>query len=237
MIPQLADDPASPFPATSRALPKPDGLLAWGGDLHPQRLLNAYRQGIFPWFSEDDPILWWSPSERCLVPTSKVHISRRMRRTLRQQPFGLSMDTAFEQVVAGCSETRTSTWITEPMRAAYGNLHQLGYAHSIEVWCDDQLVGGLYGLALGRMFAGESMFCRQRDASKIALITLCRALSHWGYAFLDAQMSTPHLLRMGGETLTREVFEQRLKQCMEHADERGHWHERFERFQSDGINW
>jgi leucyl/phenylalanyl-tRNA--protein transferase len=188
------------------ALDTPDGLLAWGGDLSPTRLLNAYRQGIFPWFSGDDPILWWSPARRCVIPTGAVHCSRRLARVLRQGRFTLTADTAFDAVVGACAETRGSTWITDAMARAYGRLHELGYAHSFEAWEDDRLVGGLYGVGLGRMFFGESMFSTANDASKVILVRLGAVLDHWGFPWLDGQVESEHLLRMGAVLLDRRRF-------------------------------
>lgn len=231
MIPCLGDAPDAPFPPLDQALENPDGLLAWGGDLSPDRLLLAYRGGVFPWFMENDPILWWSPGTRCLIPTGKLHVSRRLQRTLRQQRYTFSMDTAFDQVVKACITTRRSTWISRSMQQAYSRLHRLGYGHSIEVWRGDQLRGGLYGLAIGRMFAGESMFSTARDTSKMALAMLCRALCRWQYPWLDAQMPTPHLLSLGGVQMPREVFIGHLEECLQQPDETGSWTERFAEFQ------
>ena len=206
MIPRLGDAPGDPFPPVESALDNPDGLLAWGGDLSPPRLLNAYRHGIFPWFSGDDPILWWSPARRCVIPTDAVYCSRRLLRVLRQERFTLTADTAFDAVVQACAHTRGSTWITEAMARAYGQLHQLGYAHSIEAWEDDRLVGGLYGVALGRMFFGESMFSTASNASKVILVRLGAVLDHWGYPWLDGQVESGHLRRMGAVLLDRADF-------------------------------
>ncbi len=210
MIPRLGDAPGDPFPPVESALDTPDGLLAWGGDLSPTRLLNAYHQGIFPWFSGDDPILWWSPARRCVIPTDAVYCSRRLARTLRQARFTLTADTAFDAVLNACAHSRGSTWITDAMARAYGQLHQLGYAHSIEAWEEDRLVGGLYGIGLGRMFFGESMFSSTPNASKVVLVRLCAVLNHWGYPWLDGQVESEHLLRMGAVLLERDHFVERV---------------------------
>jgi leucyl/phenylalanyl-tRNA--protein transferase len=188
------------------ALEQPDGLLAWGGDLAPTRLLNAYSHGIFPWFSGDDPILWWSPARRCVIPTDAVHCSRRLARELRQERFIVTADTAFDAVVSACAETRGSTWITAAMARAYGRLHELGFAHSFEAWEGDQLVGGLYGVSLGRMFFGESMFSSTSNASKVILVRAGAVLNHWGYPWLDGQVESEHLLRMGAILIDRSDF-------------------------------
>jgi leucyl/phenylalanyl-tRNA--protein transferase len=209
MIPQLDPDPAAPFPAPEDAMASPDGLLCWGGDLDPVRLTHAYCQGIFPWYSEDQPILWWSPAHRCVLFPADLYISGRLARLIRQQRYRVSADTAFREVIAGCAEPRASqdsTWITDDMIEAYCRLHRMGTAHSVEVWEDEKLVGGIYGLSIGRVFFGESMFSRARDASKVALAALCRQLKAWSYAMLDCQVSNPHLLSMGAVEIPRETF-------------------------------
>ena len=173
MIPILGADPGSDFPPVEQALDYPQGLLAAGGDLSPDRLINAYRHGIFPWYSEGEPILWWSPTPRCVIFPPDVHISRRLRRQYNQGRFSLSADREFDRVIKACAEPRAQqdgTWITDDMVTAYNRLHQIGVAHSVEVWVDNELAGGIYGLALGRVFFGESMFSRTQDASKIALL-------------------------------------------------------------------
>lgn len=209
MIPQLGADPDAPFPDPGSALPEPDGLLAWGGDLHPRRLLRAYRQGIFPWYSADQPILWWCPARRAVLFPSEVHVSRRLGRLLRQQRFSITADRAFDEVVAGCALPRSkqpTTWITPAMQRAYGRLHQAGHAHSVEVWQAGELAGGIYGIALGGLFFGESMFSAVRDASKVALVSLCRAMARNGYALLDCQIINAHLESMGARELPRAEF-------------------------------
>jgi leucyl/phenylalanyl-tRNA--protein transferase len=214
VIPILAADPESPFPSVDQALDNPPGLLAVGGDLSPARLLNAYRHGIFPWYSDDQPILWWSPAPRCILYPQAVHVSRRLRRRYNQGRFSLTADRAFTQVIKACAEPRQDqdkTWITDEMLAAYIRLHKLGLAHSVEVWVDAELAGGIYGLALGQVFFGESMFSRHADASKIALVALCRQLHQWNFILLDCQISNPHLLSMGTEEISRAEFHQYLK--------------------------
>ena len=214
MIPILASDPESPFPPAEQALDYPPGLLAAGGDLSPTRLLNAYRHGIFPWYSEDEPILWWSPAPRCVLYPQNIHVSRRLRRRYNQGRFSLSADRAFERVIHACAAPRhdhDGTWITEEMLAAYVQLHDLGVAHSVEAWVDGELAGGIYGLALGRVFFGESMFSKYEDASKIALVTLCRQLRQWNFSLLDCQISNPHLVSMGATEITRVEFDRHLK--------------------------
>lgn len=227
MIPRLGDAPGAPFPPADEALDDPDGLLAWGGDLTPARLLNAYAHGIFPWFSEGDPLLWWSPSQRCVIPTDTPYVSRRLARALRSDRLNLTADTAFDAVVAGCATSRSSTWITGAMAMAYAQLHELGYAHSIEAWRDGELVGGLYGVALGRMFFGESMYSAERDASKVVLVRLCEVLDAWGYPWLDGQLPNPHLDRMGAVLVPRERFLARLETLVAQPGRNGAWTKAF----------
>ena len=214
MIPILAADPESPFPPAEQALDNPQGLLAAGGDLSPARLINAYRHGIFPWYSGEEPILWWSPAPRCVLYPQKVHLSRRLKRRFNQGRYSLSADRAFVEVIKGCAGPRRDydeTWISDDMLTAYIRLHELGVAHSVEVWVDNELAGGVYGLALGRMFFGESMFSEREDASKIALVALCQQLKQWDFTLLDCQISNPHLLSMGAEEITRQEFERHLE--------------------------
>ena len=209
-IPILQAGMREPFPPVETAFDEPNGLLAAGGDLAPERLLDAYRHGIFPWFSEGEPILWWSPDPRMVFATSMVHVSTRMRRWLRQCDWTIRADTMFREVMRACAAprpTQRGTWITRGMLNAYGTLHELGYAHSIEVFDDgDRLVGGIYGVAIGRMFFGESMFSGATNGSKVALIALCRALQQWGFPLLDAQVASPHLERMGAVEIARSRF-------------------------------
>ncbi len=206
-LPPLDPDPAAPFPPAEHALREPNGLLAWGGDLSPQRLMNAYRHGIFPWFSEDDPILWWSPDPRTVFDTGALHLSRRFRRELRRLDWELRLDSAFAQVVTACAETprpgQNGTWITAAMRDAYLQLHRSGHAHSLEVYEHGVLVGGIYGVMAGAVFCGESMFSLRSGASKVALAALCRLLHDHGIGWLDAQMHTPHLATLGAQQIAR----------------------------------
>lgn len=213
-LPQLGPDPAAPFPPVERALRDPDGLLAFGGDLHPLRLLNAYRHGIFPWYSDGEPILWWSPDPRTVFDTGALHLSRRFRRGLRSCDWHVRFDSAFDAVTAACAgaprDGQRGTWITDGMRAAYGELHRLGHAHSVEV-CDGQrLVGGLYGVAVGGVFCGESMFSAASGGSKIAIAALCRRLAEAGIDLLDAQVQNPHLQRLGATAMPRADYLRRL---------------------------
>ncbi|GAB4167605.1 MAG: leucyl/phenylalanyl-tRNA--protein transferase [Geothermobacteraceae bacterium] len=196
------------FPPVEMA--EASGLLAVGGDLSPGRLLLAYSMGIFPWFNEGDPILWWSPDPRCVLYPGELHISRSLRRTLRRGTFQVSFDRAFDQVITECAAVRLEvgdeTWITGEMAAAYRELFRLGYAHSVEVWDAHGLAGGLYGVALGRFFFGESMFSRRKDASKVALATLAHSLRQAGYLLIDCQLPNPHLYSMGARDLPRKRF-------------------------------
>ena len=193
------------FPGVDRALLEPNGLLAVGGDLTPTRLLNAYRRGIFPWFNDDRCIMWWSPDPRAVMFPHLIRISRSLRKTLRQGRFRVTANEAFEQVVLGCASRRREqhgTWITQEMMAAYHRLHRLGYGHSVECWNGPELAGGLYGVMLGKVFFGESMFSRERDASKVALAHLCRA----DIQLIDCQIPSAHLSRMGALQLRRQRF-------------------------------
>ncbi len=209
-IPWLApDDETTPLPDPETALAEPNGLLAIGASLSPTRLESAYRAGAFPWFSPGEPILWWSPDPRAIISPSGFHISRSLRRTLRRDDYHVSLDSAFDAVVAACAEPRSDqlgTWITNDMKAAYSRLHVVGLAHSIEVWRQDALIGGLYGVSLGGAFFGESMFSRAPNGSKIAMAWLMRQIRAWGFDFLDCQMPTTHLLRMGAERIPRKRF-------------------------------
>lgn len=207
MIPWLADRPA--FPPVEQALTEPNGLLAAGGRLTPEWLIAAYRHGIFPWYSQGEPILWWSPNPRLVLQPAAIRITRSLRKTLRQRRFEVRFDTAFDAVVRECAAPREpggGTWITAEIRAAYDRMHELGYAHSVECWQEGRLVGGLYGMAMGRAFFGESMFCRVSDASKVALAHLARFLERHNYAVIDCQMTTPHLLSMGAQEIGRSEF-------------------------------
>lgn len=221
LIPRLEDDPGSPFPPTAEALDHPNGLLAGGGDLTPQRLLKAYRLGIFPWYSEGDPILWWSPAPRCVIYPDRVHLSRRTRRRYNGGGYRLTLNTAFDGVIRACAEARVDeegTWITTGMEQAFKELHRLGHAHSLEVWLDGELAGGIYGLAIGAVFFGESMFSHRTDGSKIALVALCRLLHQAGIGLLDCQVGNPHLFSMGAEEVPREAFERELASLVSKPD-------------------
>jgi leucyl/phenylalanyl-tRNA--protein transferase len=207
VIPFLAVD--DPFPPVNVALREPNGLLAAGADLSPERLIDAYARGIFPWFGEDDPVLWWSPDPRMVLYVDELHVSRSLRRAVRAGRFRVTLDTAFAEVMAACAEPRPGqdgTWITAGMTEAYTRLAALGYAHSVESWMDGRLAGGLYGVALGRMFFGESMFSRVSDASKVAFVHLVHQLKRWQIPLLDCQMSTRHLASLGAREIRRADF-------------------------------
>jgi leucyl/phenylalanyl-tRNA---protein transferase len=207
MIPFLG--PADPFPPVDQALENPDGLLAAGGSLTTRRLIDAYSRGIFPWFNEGDPILWWSPDPRTVLRPANVHVSHSLRKRLRKEDFLITIDRAFARVLAGCAAPRvdeSGTWLSAAMRRAYGALHAAGLAHSIEVWMDGELAGGIYGVAIGRMFFGESMFARRTDASKIAMVRLAAQLDRWQFPMIDCQLETQHLMSLGAEHMTRRRF-------------------------------
>jgi leucyl/phenylalanyl-tRNA--protein transferase len=197
------------FPDPDLALREPDGLLAVGGDLATERLLAAYAQGIFPWYSHGQPILWWSPDPRAVLFPERLKVSRSLRKTLRKRPYQVTLDRDFAGVIDGCAAPRddgAGTWITSEMRAAYIRLHRAGYAHSVESWVDGELVGGLYGVAIGRVFFGESMFTRRTDASKVAFVHLVRQLQVWGFELVDCQISSDHLKSLGAEEIPRGRF-------------------------------
>lgn len=188
---------------------RPNGLLAAGGGLAPERLIDAYARGVFPWFSEGDPVLWWSPDPRMVLFLDELHVSRSLDRRIRRGGFEVRADTAFGDVITACSaprEDQAGTWISPLMIRAYQRLHDLGYAHSAETWIDGALAGGLYGVAIGHMFFGESMFTRVSDASKLALVTLVRSLRRWGFELLDCQMRTAHLASLGAREVPRREF-------------------------------
>jgi len=230
-IPSLSADPDAPFPPVALALDEPDGLLAFGGDLSPARLLGAYRQGIFPWYSEGEPILWWSPSRRAVFRTDGVHLSRRLRRELRRSAWTIRADSAFAAVVSACANAprpgQAGTWISPDMQRAYLRMHQLGHAHSIEVFDGSLLVGGLYGVAVGRLFCGESMCSMQSGASSAALGALALHLRAWGFPLIDAQVPNAHTRMLGVETWTRPAFMDALQVLRETPDLQGSWRERF----------
>ena len=204
-----------------------DGLLAVGGDLSPERLLLAYRLGIFPWFSEGDPILWWSPSPRLILEFDELRISKRLQRTLRRNPFEVTMDAAFSQVVTCCAAAprrhQHDTWITSEMITAYTQLHDLGFAHSVECWQDGKLAGGLYGIALGGVFFGESMFSAVADSSKVAFVRLTEKLVEWDFDFIDCQVKNDHLQRLGAKEIAGESFRARLAKSADRQGKYGKW--------------
>jgi leucyl/phenylalanyl-tRNA--protein transferase len=206
-------DPADSFPDPSQALVDPPGLLAVGGDLSVPRLLAAYRSGIFPWYQDDQPILWWSPDPRAVLFPAELRISRSLRKTLRRCEYSVSVDQKFTGVIAGCAEDRDDpgTWITDDMLGAYEALHRSGHAHSVETWCDGQLVGGLYGVNLGGVFFGESMFSRRTDASKVALVKLVSICRSTGIELIDCQLASSHLATLGSRQIAREEFQNLLR--------------------------
>jgi leucyl/phenylalanyl-tRNA--protein transferase len=225
MIPLLHHD--TPFPSVEQAMRQPNGLLAAGADLSPERLLDAYRHGIFPWFSAGDPILWWSPDPRMVLFPHEFKISHSLRKTLRRGNYELRTDTAFEQVMRACAAPRDAeggTWIQEEMIAAYVRLHRMGVAHSIETWMNGELAGGLYGIGIGRMFYGESMFSRKTDASKIALAHLSLQLQRWNFGMIDCQMKTTHLATLGAREIPRRQFLERLQELIHYPDTVTPWH-------------
>lgn len=224
MIPSLRSGQA--FPPVTAALSEPNGLLAAGGDLSVPRLLDAYRHGIFPWFSPGQPILWWSPDPRMALIPHELNISRSLAKTLRNRQYEVRADTSFGAVMRACAEPRRDqegTWISDDMIGAYGALHELGIAHSIETWVDGKLAGGLYGVAVGRMFFGESMFSRITDASKLALVHLARQLERWQFGMIDCQMHTPHLASLGARAMPRADFMRRLQELVNYRHEPGRW--------------
>ena len=220
---RLVDEPIFPPPDYA----DPSGLLAVGGDLSKERLLEAYRLGIFPWYSDDQPILWWSPDPRLVLDLKDFTISRSLRKTLKKAIFQVTFDHAFEQVIQACAvvprTAQNGTWITEEMQEAYINLHGLGYAHSVESWLGGELVGGLYGVSLGKAFFGESMFHLKTDASKAALATLVEKLKSWDFHFIDSQMTTEHMIRLGAKELPRRIFLKRLQLALRQPTKRGRW--------------
>jgi leucyl/phenylalanyl-tRNA--protein transferase len=212
------------FPSVE--LSEANGLLAVGGDLAPERLIMAYGQGIFPWFGEDEPILWWSPDPRLVVFPAKLHVSRSMRQILKQKIFTVTYDRCFREVITACRLSRRGereTWITEPMVDAYCRLHEQGIAHSVEAWHHGELAGGLYGVALGGCFFGESMFTRVSNASKAAFITLIRALQARGFLLIDCQVDSPHLQSLGAELMPRKIFLDIMTSALQQATQQGIW--------------
>ena len=224
MIPWLktADD----FPPLERAMAEPNGLLAAGADLSPARLLTAYRSGIFPWYGKDQPVLWWSPDPRMVLFPAEFRVPRSLAKRLRRRDYEIRTDTAFETVMRACAAPRdgdAGTWITPDMVAAYCELHRLGHAHCVETWIDGELAGGLYGIALGRAFYGESMFTRAPDASKIALAHLVRQLMQWQFGMIDCQMNTTHLARFGAREIPRSEFSRRLAELVNYPSSAAVW--------------
>ncbi|WPL16763.1 Leucyl/phenylalanyl-tRNA--protein transferase [Thiorhodovibrio winogradskyi] len=223
------NDPSGAFPSVENALCDPNGLLAIGGDLSTRRLVNAYRQGIFPWYNQGDPILWWSPDPRTLLIPKELHISRSLRKRLRQRRFALTMDRDFPRVINACANIsrhgEQGTWLLPEMIRAYRALNIHGIAHSVEVWEEGQerLVGGLYGVAIGRAFFGESMFSRATDASKLALVFLSQRLAAWDFELIDCQVVTEHLLRMGARAVPRALFIEKLRTCRDLPGREGSW--------------
>ena len=214
------------FPPVEQA--SPEGLLAVGGDLRPERLLEAYRHGIFPWYNDDQSILWWSPDPRTVLFPDKLHISRSLKRSLRPGLFSVTLDRCFRDVMQHCAGPRPQypdggTWITAEMLEAYQRLHELGYAHSVETWQEGQLVGGLYGVAQGGAFFAESMFTRVSNASKVALVSLVHQLQAWGFRLMDCQQSSPHVMALGAEEISRHEFINHLAAALAFPDRRGRW--------------
>ena len=225
MIPLLA--PTDPFPPLDKALIEPNGLLAVGGGLSPQRLITAYRLGIFPWFNVNEPVLWWSPDPRMVLFPNELKISRSLRKALNKGQYKICMDCHFRQVMQACAaprEGQDGTWIQPEMILAYTKLHQMGLAHSVEVWMDDVLVGGLYGVALGKVFFGESMFSTLSDTSKIAFVHLVRQLQEWNFELIDCQVKTAHLASLGAREIPRTEFSRQLNVLITSVDKGDAWH-------------
>jgi leucyl/phenylalanyl-tRNA---protein transferase len=219
-------DPQQPFPPAHLAMRDPNGLLAIGGDLSPPRLLRAYAQGIFPWYNPDEPILWWSPDPRAVLEPGQMHVSRSLSRALRRADYAVSFDRDFAQVLKACGGQRAKsrgTWLGEEMQEAYLRLFRLGHAHSVEVWRRQRLIGGLYGVCVGRMFYGESMFTRETDASKIALYWLGQQLQAWSFELIDCQIASPHLLSLGARSLDRAAFLARACVAAQQGGRPGPW--------------
>lgn len=210
-------------------LAEPDGLLAVGGDLAPERLIAAYQQGVFPWYSPGDPILWWSPDPRLILEPAKIHVSKSLRKIILQHRFDVRFDFDFSAVIAHCAriprKEGTGTWITPEMKAAYIQLHQLGLAHSVECWQNEKLAGGLYGVSLGRCFFGESMFAKVANASKVALVALAHMLQEWNFLMIDCQVTTHHLVRMGASEISRNEFLKRLQNGLQYPTLKESWND------------
>lgn len=218
MIPWL--EPGDPFPPTSKALKQPNGLLAAGADLTPGRLIEAYSQGVFPWFNADEPVLWWSPDPRMVLFPAELKVNRSLKKVIRNRKYEVRLDAAFTRVMHGCAQPRegqSGTWISPLMIEAYTQLHKMGVAHSAETWIDGKLVGGLYGLALGRMFYGESMYTEVTDASKIAFVHLVWQLKRWGFGLIDCQMKTSHLSTFGAREIPRHDFMRQVSKLIQYS--------------------
>jgi len=224
-LPQLSDDPRL-FPNVEQALADPDGLLALGGDLTPERIINAYRQGIFPWFNTGEPLLWWSPSERATIAANTVHISKSMKRFINKRSMTVTLNHSFSAVIHACAEpraTQAETWISQAMIEAYIELHALGLAHSVEVWSEDKLVGGLYGLSVGQTFCGESMFSQMPNSSKLAFIALNQHFKSFDGKLIDCQMQTDHLTSLGVTATSRNNFITQLAATKDQPLKNGCW--------------
>jgi len=225
MIPSLG--PRDPFPPLERALRRPNGLLAMGRNLSVATLIEAYARGIFPWFSEGDPILWWSPDPRMVLFPPELHVAKSLSRRMKKPDYRVTADAAFGDVIRGCAaprEDEPGTWINRRMITAYERLHDAGFAHSIETWMDGELAGGLYGVVVGKVFFGESMFARRTDASKIALVHLVRQLDAWGFGLIDCQMKTAHLATFGAREIPRREFADRIRTLVKTSPVSAPWH-------------
>lgn len=238
-IPILKADTGEDFPPVEMALQDPDGLLCAGGDLSSDRLLRAYRRGIFPWFNPGEPILWWSPDPRCVFDLATLRPARSLLRFARKSGWRITADLDFDAVMRGCAEPRgneSGTWISADMRVAYGALHRLGYAHSIEIWDREVLIGGIYGVAIGHVFFGESMFSRRSNASKVALLALAQQISDWGFVMIDGQVRNPHLLSLGAIQIPRTHFVQLLQRHCRRVSEPDKWSGRWTIGSPDQLN-
>lgn len=219
-------DPQQPFPPAHQAMRDPNGLLAIGGDLSVARLIRAYSAGIFPWYNPDEPILWWSPDPRAVLVPESLKVSRSLSRSIRREDYAVTLDLAFARVLLECSGARArgrGTWLGPEMREAYEELHACGYAHSVEVWRAGELVGGLYGVSLGRVYFGESMFSRADDASKIGLYWLCQQLQAWEFPLIDCQVGSAHLKSLGAQDVSRERFINLLRVAVDLPPRTGRW--------------
>ncbi len=219
--------PVTAFPDVELALTEPNGLLAAGGDVSPERLIAAYQRGIFPWYSEGEPILWWSPNPRSIIYPRELNISRSLKKVLKRGLFHVTLDNAFSEVLHACARPRDGapgTWLTPPLQESLQRLHQLGHAHSVECWSEGELVGGLYGLAFGKVFFGESMFSTRSNASKVALVRLCQQLSRWNFALIDCQVKSDHLTSLGAMDITRKEFIDLVNKWSHTTTHQGKWY-------------